>query len=137
MQVYQEKVSELKEFSKNLNHKSKRYKDFGNEIEDILYQHQPKSSDPIRETTMVDGMEIDEVISTVDPITKGTIKNPVRNRICNHIYDKDSITEAIRISENKRVRCPTVGCSNKNSVKVTDLVEDRELKRKFMAMTQN
>lgn len=130
---YKRKVQEMEACNRR---ESKRVSDFANDLEDLLYQYGAKEMQNMNQTMTVDGMEIDEVISTVDPISKGQIHNPVRNKHCNHIYDKDTITQAIHCSESKRVRCPQVGCSNKKSVEVSDLVEDRELKRKFMILLQ-
>jgi hypothetical protein len=84
---------------------SKRVADFGNDIEDLLYQYGAKDINSLNSTTTVDGMQIEEIISTIDPISKGQIRNPVRNKHCQHIYDRDTIKEAIRVSESKRVRC--------------------------------
>ena len=78
----------------------------------------------------VDGMEIEEEITTVDPLTKQPITCPVRNRHCNHIYDKESMRSQLEI--NSVLRCPIIGCSNKVKILMQDLVEDRELKRKLI-----
>jgi hypothetical protein len=126
----------LKEMQKCNRQGSKRADDFGNDIEDLLYQFGAKDINSLNSTTTVDGMQIEEILSTIDPISKGQIRNPVRNKHCKHIYDLDTIKEAIKVSETKRVRCPQVGCSNKKSVEVSDLVEDRNLKRKFMILVQ-
>lgn len=75
-------------------------------------------------------MEIDEVISTVDPLTKQPITHPVRNRHCKHIYDRNTMEAQLKV--NSIIRCPIVGCSNKVKVLMSDLVEDRELKRKMI-----
>lgn len=38
----------------------------------------------------------------IDPISKQPIRFPVKNKRCNHIYDKRSILEAIKINNNLR-----------------------------------
>jgi len=49
-------------------------------------------------------------IPTVDPITKGPIKRAMRNLICDHIYDQDSILQNIK--ENKHARYYEYDCKN-------------------------
>lgn len=44
----------------------------------------------------------DSIIPELDPITKKRLKIPVRNKICNHIYEKNSIVESLKISRNLR-----------------------------------
>merc|ERR1712083_1081851 len=65
---------------------------------------------------------------TIDPITKKQITEPVRNKKCNHIYEKATIYSMIeQARENqKSVRCPYMGCNLKD-FKKTDLVKDREV----------
>ena len=83
----------------------------------------------------------DEVIMTakdsfVDPVTKRPIKNPVRNTLCNHLYDRESITRLTQM--NPKTKCPIAGCSNKQSVSVDQLETDFETmtKLKFSQETQ-
>ena len=65
---------------------------------------------------------------TIDPITKKQITEPMRNKKCNHIYEKATIYSMIeQARENqKSVRCPYMGCNQKD-FKKTDLVKDREV----------
>lgn len=74
-------------------------------------------------------IEMGEIIPDIDPINKRPIEKPCRNKICNHIYDLDSIKESLK--ETGRIRCPVVGCNNKKNVILEDLVEDSELQRKL------
>lgn len=115
-----------------------RYKAFSGDVEDLQAvsnqsQAIPSQANPeTSQSVMEDGMMVQDVlIVTIDPITKSMIKNPVRNKKCKHVYDKSSIVDAIQLKG--LARCPYVGCSNKN-VKLADLVEDREMKQKLMAM---
>jgi len=65
---------------------------------------------------------------TIDPITKKQITEPVRNKKCNHIYEKATIYGMIDQARqnDKPVRCPYMGCNQKD-FKKTDLVKDREV----------
>ncbi|XP_025199627.1 E3 SUMO-protein ligase NSE2-like [Melanaphis sacchari] len=57
----------------------------------------------------------DLVIKTLDPFTKQPITKPVRNKICTHIYDQESINKMFL---NKQfISCPYMGCSNKHFTK--------------------
>ncbi|XP_014743966.1 PREDICTED: E3 SUMO-protein ligase NSE2-like [Sturnus vulgaris] len=64
------------------------------------------------------------------PITQMTMKRPVRNKVCGHIYEEDAILEMIQTQKLKKrkVRCPKMGCSH-DDVKGSDLVPDEILKR--------
>lgn len=46
----------------------------------------------------------------IDPITKKPILIPFRNKVCSHVYEKDSILAYIR--KKKKAKCPYVGCTN-------------------------
>ncbi|NXX87633.1 NSE2 ligase, partial [Centropus bengalensis] len=63
-------------------------------------------------------------------ITQMQMKNPVRNKICGHTYEKDAILKIIqaRKQKKKKVRCPKFGCSHAD-VKESDLMLDEALKR--------
>ncbi|XP_063621039.1 E3 SUMO-protein ligase NSE2-like [Cydia splendana] len=62
----------------------------------------------------------------IDPITKKPIEDPVRNRLCNHVYERASIMQLLSV--NRRTKCPVVGCSNKQPVEPHHLESDEELK---------
>jgi SUMO ligase MMS21 Smc5/6 complex component len=94
----------------------------------------PDSQQQQQENTMaIDGdediqMEESELFE-IDPLTKGPIRDPVRNIRCNHVYDKASIHNAIRA--NKNIKCAYVGCSNKQPVLIAHLQDDPVLKAKL------
>lgn len=46
----------------------------------------------------------------LDPLTKGAIKKPCKNRNCGHIYDMETIGLHIR-RKKKDASCPYVGCT--------------------------
>ncbi|NWS91149.1 NSE2 ligase, partial [Toxostoma redivivum] len=64
------------------------------------------------------------------PITQMTMKRPVRNKVCGHIYEESAILEMIQTQKQKKrkARCPKMGCSH-DDVKASDLVPDEILKR--------
>lgn len=84
-------------------------------------------------TQMGNDEELDnsEIITTVateqyiDAITQKQIVSPVRNRKCNHVYEK-SIRELIK--KRPRTKCPIVGCNNREFLTQADLVNDENLK---------
>lgn len=94
---------------------SDRYRRFEKDIEDIKYfvdgqntTQAPNPSTSRRKRNLIaedDDMEIETTendTNFVDPITKKLITNPVRHKVCNHIYDLISITAAIKNSRKMR-----------------------------------
>lgn len=65
----------------------------------------------------------------IDPISKGVIQKPLRNRKCRHVYDSQSIYDYIRQS-GRKARCPYVGCKN-NSLAPDDLLVDSQLEQQI------
>ncbi|XP_055695519.1 E3 SUMO-protein ligase NSE2-like [Lutzomyia longipalpis] len=103
---------------------SKRYKNFDKFINDINRQ----GSDA---TSSAEGMTVTESIQKTDPFTKKPMVNPVRNNICKHVYDKDSLSNIIKL--NSQVRCPYVGCTNKQRLRMADVTEDALLRIQLTA----
>ncbi|XP_063874547.1 E3 SUMO-protein ligase NSE2-like [Scylla paramamosain] len=66
----------------------------------------------------------------LDPISKKRMTDPVRNKICDHVYDRGSITSMISKSKNK-FKCPAIGCANRKPIKVSDLKEAPDVKRQL------
>ncbi|XP_077432415.1 E3 SUMO-protein ligase NSE2 [Vanacampus margaritifer] len=67
------------------------------------------------------------------PLTQEDMINPVKNKKCNHHYEEKPIKLLIatRHNQNKKCRCPVVGCGNKD-VKESDLIPDHVLKRQIL-----
>ncbi|XP_050424979.1 uncharacterized protein LOC126836049 isoform X2 [Adelges cooleyi] len=63
-----------------------------------------------------------EVVTTgvLDPFTRQPITRPIRNKLCNHIYDQDSVE--LMFHARSVVPCPYIGCTNKHFTK-KDLLE--------------
>ncbi|XP_073703254.1 E3 SUMO-protein ligase NSE2 [Garra rufa] len=81
--------------------------------------------------------ELDEDIAVTQsqtnftcPLTQVEMVNPVKNKKCNHYYDREAILEMIkaRHKNKKKFRCPKVGCGN-TDVQESDLELDLVMKR--------
>ncbi|KAG4073629.1 hypothetical protein HA402_000853 [Bradysia odoriphaga] len=97
------------------------YKNFESFTRDLLSKRMLQSTTTVTQTTVSNDMEITETSHAIDPITKGPLVRPVRNKHCNHIYGYQSVIDSLAI--NRRLRCPMVGCSNKTYVIEQDLIE--------------
>ncbi|VDK69248.1 unnamed protein product [Litomosoides sigmodontis] len=70
-------------------------------------------------------VEVEKIYySRKDPYTKRDIKDPVQNKICKHVYDKESALVNIRECKKRRLvcRCPVSGCPNKKPLVMSDMV---------------
>ena len=72
--------------------------------------------------------------NTVCPISRKEMVKPVKNIICGHVYDKQSMESLLK--QNPMCRCPAVGCPSLRSVVRRNLEEDKEMK-KFIAGKNN
>lgn len=80
---------------------SRRYKNFQKDLEHAV--NKAKNANVLDESVALTEEQLNESQHAyLDPITKRPIENPVRNKRCNHIYGKNSITELIR--QNPRCR---------------------------------
>jgi len=81
-----------------------------------------------------DDLVLDEETNVyLDPWSKKQISIPVRNNVCNHIYDKATALKMCSRTKGK-VKCPVIGCAN-NNVKSTDLQEDQQIMRIIESQT--
>uniref|UniRef100_A0A0K0JT87 E3 SUMO-protein ligase NSE2 n=2 Tax=Brugia malayi TaxID=6279 RepID=A0A0K0JT87_BRUMA len=62
--------------------------------------------------------------SRKDPYTKQDIKDPVQNKICKHVYDRESVLANIGECKKRRLlcECPVSGCPNKKPLTMADIV---------------
>lgn len=92
----------------------------------------PKYNNPILDLFSKEAVVIVEnKVTFTDPITKKAIQNPIRNKICHHIYERDIIYQMLK--SKKEMPCPCLGCSCR-SFTLKDIVEDEEIAEKI---TQN
>ncbi|KAI5711907.1 hypothetical protein M8J75_004179 [Diaphorina citri] len=110
---YQKKLAEIKKGKKYNVESDELFKEFKERVEDVTSNE----------------FEVEESdMNFLDPITKQTIKQPVKSQICGHVFDKDSIDSMFR-GRDPYIRCPYVGCPNK--LRKKDIQEDKHLTQKF------
>lgn len=63
-------------------------------------------------------------LSDKDPYTKRPIKEPMKNSICGHIYDRESIQQYINFQRNRRqlYQCPVELCRNRKLLDMNQLI---------------
>nr|NP_001261988.1 quijote, isoform B [Drosophila melanogaster]NP_648987.1 quijote, isoform A [Drosophila melanogaster]AOQ13738.1 qjt-PA [synthetic construct]AAF49334.2 quijote, isoform A [Drosophila melanogaster]AAW32044.1 CG13732 [Drosophila melanogaster]AAW32045.1 CG13732 [Drosophila melanogaster]AAW32047.1 CG13732 [Drosophila melanogaster] len=76
-----------------------------------------------------------EVFSFYDPWSKALIKNPMRNKMCGHIYDRDSVMPIIM--DRIGIRCPVLGCANLCYIQPDHLVQDANVQQKIQQSMSN
>ena len=122
-----------REFDKGSNPKNtNKYKDFVAHAKTILdwETNTTDPSAPALRRKIDDDMTMEEDINTTDPFTKKDMIIPVRNRRCNHVYDKDSVDEVLKV--NPRTKCPVIGCPSNDFIRKEDLIEDKDLRQKIL-----
>ncbi|XP_075037619.1 E3 SUMO-protein ligase NSE2-like [Mixophyes fleayi] len=69
-------------------------------------------------------------ISQSFPIAQLEMVNPVKNKLCGHMYEREAIERMIesKLQEGKFARCPKICCDH-SDMSILDLVPDNELKR--------
>lgn len=92
---------------------SPRYENLAKDIDDIKQAldatfHQ---AGPTQNMTEVDGMQMQSTITKTDPISKQRITDPVRNRTCNHVYQKETILVHISQAQSGQARFVSKGFS--------------------------
>ncbi|EDV47000.1 E3 SUMO-protein ligase NSE2 [Drosophila erecta] len=82
------------------------------------------------EDLIIEGIEETggEIFSLYDPWSKALMQNPVRNKMCGHIYDRDSVM--LIIKDKIDIRCPVLGCANETYIQPAHLVEDAIVRQK-------
>lgn len=108
---------------------TENYKEFSAKIDNIA-QNALLQVAPSQMNVLDDDIQVEEQnpLEMIDPLTKQLIKNPVRNIFCNHVYEETSIQDAIKL----KVRCPYMGCSNKQIIAITHVKADEQLRMQIM-----
>lgn len=69
---------------------------------------------------------VDDVHTLKCPITGMFFVNPVKNKVCNHVYDRAGLDQLIRA---RKHTCPVPGCANR-SLSLAQVEEDEQMKLK-------
>lgn len=89
------------------------------------------SQDPMNDTMTVS----EESRRWKDPITQGDIEVPVKNTVCGHVYDKNSISSYIKTT--RAPKCPYLGCVNRRPLQMSEIVDDQYVMRILKERTMN
>ena len=77
-------------------------------------------------------LEVDDDKQLKCPITGLFFNNPVKNKVCQHIYDRAGLDQMIRA---KSKWCPVLGCNN--NLSLSQVEEDEEMKLRVQKHKQN
>ncbi|XP_011162367.1 E3 SUMO-protein ligase NSE2 [Solenopsis invicta] len=108
-----------------------RLLEYDRQIESLLRANKSVSSQGVDDTD-ADLRLTDSQVNVIDPITKTRMTNPVRNAVCGHTYDKESLVAMLR--KNKNTRCPVVGCTSLDYINLSQCRPDIAMK---MYLEQN
>ena len=128
--IFQEAKSKLPKQSSNYVSKHAKMKEFESsgvaELQSILGANSTDTATGTIVTQDDDGEIIaTETLSIIDPITRKEMKDPVKNTLCGHTYERSSITQLISI--NPRQKCPMAGCANKTPVSLNNLIVNSDV----------
>lgn len=103
------------------------------ELDEKIQEIRNPDSSPQPSTSQVLNPDEDLVmtqqeLNTRCPYTGQEMKNPVRNNVCGHTYDKEGILNHLK-QRGQRAKCPVAGCGSTKVMEQADLVEDKELRK--------
>ena len=140
-EIFQAEKSKLPKVSLNYINKHPKMKEFESRVSIELQalmegEDNIKDSDGIK-VTQDDGGEIiaTEMVSTMDPITRQEMTDPVRNTLCGHTYERNSILQLV--SKNSKTKCPMAGCANKSPVTQNHLILNSDVLRIIQQKNRN
>jgi len=101
--------------------KDSRLLEFDRQIGGLLQANEATSSNRLDDADADLRMTGSE-INVIDPISKTRMTDPVRNAVCGHIYDRESLVAMLQ--KNKNTRCPVVGCTSMNYIDLSQCRSD-------------
>ncbi|XP_070159214.1 E3 SUMO-protein ligase NSE2 [Polyergus mexicanus] len=127
-------IKEYKEAVSNIQVDSSKYNrllEYDRQIEILLQANEDASNNELEEDTDEDLRLTGQDINVIDPISKTRMTHPVKNTVCGHVYDKESLIAMLH--KNKNTRCPVVGCTSIDYIDLnqcrTDIVTKKFLER--------
>ncbi|XP_013384994.1 E3 SUMO-protein ligase NSE2-like [Lingula anatina] len=105
-----------------------KYKDLNQKIWDTLH---PDELMPEQASLDLDDDDLamtQQVVVTKCPYTGQEMINPMRNKLCDHRYDRAAVEEMLK-KRGSRAKCPVAGCANTKPISQDDLEEDNKFKR--------
>ncbi|XP_072029944.1 E3 SUMO-protein ligase NSE2-like [Amphiura filiformis] len=103
------------------------------ELKEKLWECQnPGENMPSEATEQTLGEDEDFVMTQAEivtkcPITQQEMKDPVKNKLCSHNYEREAITAMLK--NRRSMKCPVSGCSNNRHVQNKDLEDNKDLKK--------
>jgi len=104
------------------------YQSFKRSIESTLSNAEPEANNSDDDVVATE-VSCNSAFSPYDPWTKALIRNPVRNKMCGHIYDREYVHGLIK--NNIGIRCPVAGCANTVYIHPAHLIEDEAVRQKI------
>jgi len=100
---------------------SDRILEYDRQIEGLLQANEAALNNGLDDTDADLRMTGSE-INVIDPISKMRMTDPVRNAVCGHVYDKESLVAMLQ--KNKNTRCPVVGCTSMDYIDLSQCRPD-------------
>uniref|UniRef100_A0AAZ3SLP5 E3 SUMO-protein ligase NSE2 n=1 Tax=Oncorhynchus tshawytscha TaxID=74940 RepID=A0AAZ3SLP5_ONCTS len=106
---------------------------FKENVRNALKTVNPEAAENMEEELDEDVAVTQSEVNFTCPLTQVEMVDPMKNKKCNHHYDRDAIMGMIKARQNqkKKLRCPVVGCGN-TDVKQGDLILDQIMKRQIL-----
>ena len=123
--LFQDEKVKLPKSSKNYVEKHPKMNEFETkltiELQNSIERENVEDVDAMTVTQDDDGEVIaTEMTSTIDPITRKEMTDPVKNTLCGHTYERNSIYQLI--TKHPKTKCPMAGCANLNPVNPNHLI---------------
>ncbi|XP_014204538.1 E3 SUMO-protein ligase NSE2 [Copidosoma floridanum] len=126
IKLFKEKKNEFLDYEPDVSQNS-NFEEFSQQMKDLA-----NSADGVKKRSAHEDDDIEmtqDDVNVIDPFTKKRMTDPLKNKVCGHIYDRESVVQMLKL--NDKTRCPVVGCSNKESIDLNNMIPDF-VTRKFL-----
>ncbi|XP_051157726.1 E3 SUMO-protein ligase NSE2-like [Leptopilina boulardi] len=104
--------------------------DFDRQVKELLKDADGGNNDNNDEDGDDDLQFTQDTVNVIDPFTKKRMTDPVKNKTCGHVYDRESVTAMLKV--NPRTRCPVMGCGSKEFITINNLEADIVLRTRLL-----